>query len=323
VRLQAITNRVPYRVVGGGPVEQLPATPGTYTFALPAGRALRIGDYRDVSLAVAQEVGRHAILVRPTPMPEYGPLADPAQLWRADVFAPALADDAQNVTPAQALAGTKLAVSMIEEADTDQDGLGDETQDVGDLKLVSARIVRRHASSVDIVARVKNVGTTVRNHVFLPDTQIAWECQGTACVKDLAPGAEAEFRTSASTYLAEPTKLVVRAEGPDLTPADNTLPLAPSVTLAKPSDTGAGVAGIRVRVALGHGGTVRLSARAAGLRFGRAFTFAYGHERTIRLTPKSAADRRRLARALERPGRLAALITADAGGGAQRLRLKV
>lgn len=325
VRLQAITTGASRRVVGGGPVEQLPATPGTYRFTLPAGKGLRIGDYRSVSPAIAQATGGHAILVRPAPTPERGPFADLAQLWHTDVFTPAPADDAQDVTPSQALPGTRLAVEMATEYDVDQDGLGDQTQDVGDLKVLSARVGQREGTKVEVVAHVRNAGTTVRDRATIDQDGIPrWVCAGPACgVQEIAAGQEADLRTVVDAAHGEPTQVTVSAEGPDLTPADNTLALPPRVGLSAPDSAGSPAGGIRIRVGLGRAGTVKLAARAAGLGFGRTLSFASAGRKTILLAPKKKADRRRLARALRRPGKLAALVTADSGNGPQALRLKL
>ena len=56
-----------------GPWTQLPATPGNYTFPVPAPLQW---DYRQGVIAVDQQVGDHAIVVAQPCTPGVGPLAD-------------------------------------------------------------------------------------------------------------------------------------------------------------------------------------------------------------------------------------------------------
>ena len=244
-------------VVGSGPVEQLPATRGTYAFALPTGVRY---DYRSTGLALEQEVGEHAIIRTHPPDPRPDGLDDYHAL---DVFRPPLAGDAAHVAFSERRRGQELLVRGTIEHDIDQDLLGDVTQDVGDLRLLDATILARERVSVSpgretnrvlIAARVLNAGFTVRHYPHITEGVAGsgscdrWQDLGgtQVCADDrsLAPGAEAELRVWSYLYgRPEPTRVEVASEGPDLTPEDNAGPirLAPGPgSAASPAERASG-----------------------------------------------------------------------------------
>jgi hypothetical protein len=71
---------------------------------------------------------------------------------------------------------------------------------------------------------------------------------------------------------------------------------------------------LRVRVTANRAGTATLIARVAGLRIRRTLRFDAPGTRTARLIPVTRSDRRRLAAARRRPGRLHATIAATMAG---------
>jgi hypothetical protein len=303
-------------VVASGPVVDLPAQPGTYTYAFPPGAGLRSAS-GEFELAIAQQVGGHAILRSVDLAPEQSAV---------DVFAPALADDARDVPRTERRSGQRLAVALVTEPDVDQDGLGDKTQDGGDLRIVEARVADHLAGRALVVVRVRNAGATTRDRPALSIPGHGYfPCYHGACGKatPMSPGSEAQLSLWVDTSVGEPTQAVVGAEGVDATPADNTAALAPFVRLTAAPKPVAEAGGLRVTLGIARAGSVRLSARVSGVDFGRTIRFTKADRRTITLTPTHAADRRHLTAALRRPGRLAAVVTADAGGGATGLRLRL
>lgn len=222
------------------------------------------------------------------------------------------------------------------ERDVDGDLMGDATRDVGDLRLLGASIVARDSAVVSgqqadrvlIAARVLNAGSTVRHlpHVANWMQISGWSCAGSQIVSPwarcpgapIAPGNEAELRIwSHSSDGSEPTRVEVGAEGPDLTPADNAGPIGPpEVAAATPRLSVRMMRGreLRVRVTASRRGTAVLAARVAGLRIRRMLRFIVPGTRTARLMPAARRDRRRLAAAQRRPGRLRATVTATMAG---------
>jgi hypothetical protein len=307
------------------PSVDLPAEPGSYTFTIPPGQGLKSPSGPPATVSIAQTVGKHQITRSWMIDPRLAPEADPFYLNAVDWFFPALAAGDHDVPRFVRSAGEQLAVTVKTERDVDQDGWGDETQDVGDLRVVSARIVEHTPRAALVAVRVRNVGTTVRNDATLVAATGTAPCPASSCPKAnalLAPGAEVQLRRWFDVSRGELTRIAVRAEGPDTNPADNSARLAPFVALSAPVNAAASE-GIRLRVGLARAGTVKVAARVAGIDFGRTLRFSGAERRTILLTPARAADRRHLARALRRPGRLDAIVTADAGGVPARLRLKL
>jgi len=326
VRLQLAGGGDRATVSAASPAEALPAAAGTYTFAIPPGRGLRLPSGRFGSLAVAQEVGGHAILRSVPARPELGELGDPARLSLVDVFRPALADDARDVPYAERRSGQELAVAVTTERDADQDGLGDQTQDAGDLRIVTARIAEYRPDRALVVARVRNAGTTVRDAPALDVPGHGWfPCDAGSCARarPLAPGAEVEMSRWVDLRAGPPVRVQVGAEGPDATPADNVADLAPFLRLVGPSRAVARGGGLRMLVSTSRAGAVRLAVRAGGVDFGRTLRFPRAGRITAAIVPARAADRRLLAAALRRPGKLMAIVTAAQDGGTAALRVKL
>jgi hypothetical protein len=336
VHLQVVDGADSGTVAAASPTVQLPAAPGTYTFALPAGQGLRSVD-TTTNLALAQEVGGHAILRTVDAQPENGPMADPALLSAVDLWTPALADDARDVPRTERTFGRQLAVTLVSEADVDQDGLGDKTQDVGDLRILSATIADRLADRALVAVRVRNVGSTVRHRPTLSVPGLPFmPCWAGACgtASPLAPGAEADLSLWVDTTTSGlPTLAVVGDEGVDVNPADNRATIT-SPHVAKPTprelirlqavpSAAVRSGGLRVSLGAAQAGPVRVSVRAAGLTFGRTIRFAKADRRTITLTPASRKARRHLAAALRRPGRISAKVTARWGTTTTAVTLKV
>lgn len=137
VALRAISDSVHQRearALARGPVEQLPAAPGTYTF--PARLPFLSGN----AIGIDQEAGRHAIVTQHSPT-DAGPMADPYDLHALDAWRPPLETGA-TAGYDERIQGAQLAVELELEPDIDSDGYGDETQDANDLSI-SARAGRR------------------------------------------------------------------------------------------------------------------------------------------------------------------------------------
>ena len=327
VRLRVLRRGDRGTVLGSGPVEALPATAGTYAFALPVGIPY---EYREAGLALNQEIGGHAI-VRTHPAG-----GGPGDAHAVDVFRPMLADDGADMAFAERRPRQELLVQGTIERDVDEDLVGDMTQDIGDLRLLGASIVARESANVLgrqgnrvlIGARVLNAGTTVRHLPHIANTSeiSGWSCAGSGMAggwikcagAPIAPGAAAVVRIwSYSSDGREPTRVEVAAEGPDLTPEDNAGPIqpaqAPAIT-ARLSLRAVPGRELRVRLTANRPGTAVLAARVAGLRIRRTLRFAVAGSRTARLIPTARRDRRRLAAAQRRPGRLRAMVTATMAG---------
>jgi hypothetical protein len=125
------------------------------------------GERGDPDAVLDQQVGGHAIVRTHAAQPQLGPYADPARLYAVDVFRPPLAAGAVGVPYSERRLGEELLVRGTVERDIDRARLGDQTQDVGDLRLVNAHIARRAGRKVLIAARIRNVGSTVRQMPFL------------------------------------------------------------------------------------------------------------------------------------------------------------
>lgn len=226
--------RVRLRVLSGtdhstsrytGPYEWLPAEPGVHEYRLPPPTVLY--DTRDGGLALDQEAGGHAVLER-RPLP---PGSDQEGL-SLDVFRPPLAPDAREVPPSERHPDVALRVEAVLEGDDDLDGFGDVTQDVGDLRLLRARALRRPDGRFLLRARVRNTGTSVRHlpaivpppgatELECPTGDDArWTIRLICRTQSLAPG-ESRALSLIARLPRRPTHLRVDSEGPDLRPADN------------------------------------------------------------------------------------------------------
>ena len=186
-------------VTGNGAWESLPAEPGTYTFPAPHVRY----DYRWNVLALDQEAGGHAI-VRKRDGDSPG---TSAKDFSMEVFRPPLADDAKGVQPDERLEGRHLMIGGVFEPDSDEDLVGDKTEDVGDLTALRARFTeKRDDGTWVLTARVRNSGATVRHlpHIVRPQSSGGWSCVDPATIATfrscgatpIAPGAEADVRVA-------------------------------------------------------------------------------------------------------------------------------
>jgi hypothetical protein len=319
VRLRVLESRERATGRANGPWEWLPAEPGTYSFPAPHVPY----DYRSNDLALDQEAGGHALITFHPDDPGRDSFSDPGELYNLDVFRPLLADDARDVERSERRKGEELRLGATFERDLDGDALGDETEDVGDLTALSARVSEWRDGFAIITARVRNSGATVRNlpGIVRPSPVSDGGCVGCP-VKPLGPGEVGEVAMSVNVFGegvrgVVPTRIEAGAEGPDTNPADNVVELTPNLTLKTATLPTPGVA---VTISTDLPSTVLVTARIAGVRLAREVLFPTAGTRTIRLTPKTRTDRRRINRALRRRGRLRAIVTAEAERGASARR---
>ena len=325
VRLRVLRPGDRGTVVGSGPMEWLPASPDTYRFGLNPGIPY---DYRDEGLSLDKQVGGHAIIETHAAQPERGPRADPAQLYALDIFRPPLVESASEVAYTERRRGDELLVRPTIERDIDRDRLGDETQDIGDLRLLEAWVAERRGRNMLIGARVRNVGSTVRHlpHIVVPPAWLSLWCEpprlslGLVCPGPvLAPGAEADLALRVRLWEGSELKRVsVASEGVDTNPADNVGSLAPRLRLRALDRRR-----LRFSLASTQPGTAQIVARVGGVRMRRKVHFGSPGRRTVRLAPASRRARRRLATARRRPGRLRAVVTATMSSARAALRLKL
>lgn len=304
------------------PVE-LPAAPGEYT--LPAPQIP--WDDRTGSLGIDQTTGGHALIGRAPCRPEPGEWADPCEIQRVEVFAPG-----DLAKPTDAIKGGRLALTGLSEPDLDRDLAGDKTQDRTDLRA-SATTTRGADGRLRTAVTVTNAGprtadlpALLTTRSFSRETDPDWEagCKNAAwpvvydvpaCLFDALPvGASRTL-----VYISDgPGRITVRAEGPDLAPADNVVPiraprLEPTVQFAGKQSLRRG---IKVRV-MGEGRarvTAALKVRKRTVRIARAVTLRRGMERTVTLRARGA-KLRTLKRAAAR-GPLRATVTVRAPGAA-------
>jgi hypothetical protein len=296
VRLRVLRPGGKGTVVDSGPLEHLSGIPGRYSFSLRPGIPY---DYRDAGLALDQEVGGHAIIRTHAPQPESGREADPARTYAVDVFRPPLQDGARDVAPSERRRGQELLIRGIIETDIDEDRLGDKTQDIGDLRFLSARVAGRRGRFLVIRARVRNVGATIRDEPLIvpPRQAFGFGCPSRRSEEwfrcagpPVPPGGEGEVsllitgpygprRRTGAARAFPPTRLTVASEGTDTNPADNSGPLTPRLTMRVIRRDG-----LRVTIGTSHRGTVRLKARGARRSIKRAVRFAWPGRRVVRFT---------------------------------------
>ena len=330
VRLRVLRAGDPGTVVGSGPIEWLAAAPGVYRFGVSPGIPY---DYRDSGLALDQQVGGHAIVRTHAPQPQLGRFADPAQLYALDVFRPPLAAGAFGVPYSERRLGEQLLVSAAIETDLDRDRLGDKTQDRGDLQLLNASVAKRSGRKVLIVARIHNVGTTVRHMPHLLARQapagVGWLCESLRprlhqrvprCPGPaVAPGARVDLRQKFALNNTRLPKLVeLASEGPDATPADNRGRLKPWLRLRT-----ANRRALKFSLATTRPGTAKVVVRVAGVRLVRKVRFKGAGRRSLKFLPARRADRRRLDATRQRPGRLPIIVTATMSVARASLRVQL
>jgi hypothetical protein len=208
----------------------LPSEPGTYMLSAPHIR----WDYRSGQLGLDQEEGGHAILQQNACDPTLGQGGDPCQLMRVNIFTPPGGDG----TPSEVRRGAKLTMTGVVEPDRDQDFLGDTTEDRTDLR-VSAAPARDADGRLRVTVTVTNTGplaadlpaleTTVKGAEWdgcKPNASL-WYLVGFGCgVARLAAGESRTLTLTADAPDALTATVAARAEGPDLSGADNTATLA-------------------------------------------------------------------------------------------------
>ena len=305
-------------VVTGDPVE-LPAEPGTYTFAAP-----RLTNSRLIGLE--QTSGEHAIVTRPVCHPEWGPMSDPCQIFVVDVTRDGQADER--------ITGTQLALEPIHEPDVDQDLRGDATEDRTDLQL---SMVPRLGADCRwrVAATVRNAGPLPADRPALgflgiqsrwedtPAIRSRWESASAGSGAILAPLAVGESRTLtllANLPAGQGPFVTASAEGPDLATGDNTatfaLSPAPAFTVTTPKRQSLGK-GIRLGVRGSCNRQARLivafKVRGHTIRVARTVDVGAATARTLTLRP-AGAKLRSLRRAVKR-GPLSARITVSSPDG--------
>lgn len=331
IRLRILDRADRATVKGTGGWESLPAEPGTYELPAPHVRY----DPRDSGIALDQETGGHAIVTRHEDDPAKERWSDPYELQAIDVFRPPLADDARDVERSERLQGHELMVAPVIEPDSDEDLVGDRTEEVGDLTALRARFTDKRDGLWILTARVRNNGTTVRHlpQIKRPDAAYGWQCADPqqsarfwlACPgRAISPGEETDVRVAVNiggrgVRGPYPSHVEVVSEGRDTNPGDNVVAITPNLTLTalapRPALVRRGTAGVTATVSADQAATVVVATRLAGVRVARSVTLPGPGTQTVWLAPTSRADRRRVNRALRRRGRLTAIVSAAAGPG--------
>ena len=238
-RFRGVSNEI----VTGDPV-QLPAEPGTYTFAAPH---LAWG----TPIGLEQTTGGHAIVTRSMCHPEWERAGDPCRNLFVDVTREGQADER--------ISGAQLALTPVYEPDTDGDLRGDATEDRTDLQVRAwPKLDADGRMQIDVT--VRNAGPLSADLPVLRTSGVPSRWENGRSELKLKPLAAGESRVA--TLVAEsPTGvgpfIAVSAEGPDLATGDNMTtfilgaPPAFTLTAAK-------------RQALRTGIKVKVGGRAAG-----------------------------------------------------------
>jgi hypothetical protein len=281
-------------VVTGDPV-QLPAEPGTYTFAAP-----HLARFGSATLGLEQATGGHAIVTRQPCRADLAAFGDPCQNLFVDVARDGQADE--RVT------GAQLAIEEVLEGDMDRDLRGDSTEDRTDLQ-VSVLPQLGADCRWRVAVTVRNAGPLSADLPVLKGLANPSRWQGaTGSDLPLAPLAAGETRTL--TLLADlPTGrgpiVSVSSEGPDLADGDNTatfvLSPVPPFTLTTPKQQS-----LRKGIKVGVRGsctrrgrvTAAFKVRGQMIRVTRTVKLVAGAQRTLTLRP-TGAKLRSLKRALK------------------------
>jgi hypothetical protein len=306
-----------------GDAVQLPAEPGTYTFAAPRVHGRIVG--------IDQTTGGHAIVQTRDCRPELGEGDDPCRLWSVDVYR----SDPPNGTPDERMAGASLNVEGVFARDVDSDLLADETEDRTDLRLSAAAPETDRSGELSLRVTLTNAGPLAADLPTLmassptltastpKDAVIRWSgCSpealtiwvlplrgGRPCFAGALPaGHSRTFMLLVPAGKAVPVTLAVGSEGPDLHAEDNAIspviqPL-PAVTLTAARHQRL-ARGIATRLRLARPGSVRVVATFGDVRFARTVRLPAGEERTVTLRPRGA-DLRRLRAAHRATGRVVA-----------------
>ncbi|WP_157592584.1 hypothetical protein [Solirubrobacter soli] len=293
-----------------GAAVTLPVEPGTYTFPAP-----HIAyDYRDVTLGLDQETGGHAIAAQLTCEPGEGDICDDQSV---DVYRPVLGD---GVMPDRRLAevqrGRKLTIDAVSEPDSDEDLVGDTTEDRTNLRT-TMRVEPLGGHRLRAIVSISNAGPrtadrprlALRAYPSLGLAQWGQSCLPTTrnsedmsqtCLLDPLP---AGTTRDVTFVLSDPGRLEigvdVEAEGPDLAAGDEYAfeerhHVRPPVTLEVVPWPSISRRPLYLTVRSRRAGTVRLRL-ATGRRtwVSRDVRFARGGSRRIALH-LSDAQRKRL-----------------------------
>jgi hypothetical protein len=252
---------------------ELPAAPGTYTFALAHTATPPAG--------LVQETGGHAIVTREACRPAIERVFDPCETKWLDIRRPGVEDVRDR--------GAQLAIAYNSEPDVDGDLRGDLTEDRTDLR-VSAIPAREPDGRLRVDVTLTNVGSLPADKPSLSSTWLAGAHIEGVCLTafpqclttPLAPGETRAFTIRAEDPSATSVTVDARAEGADREPADNStvagfLP-APPFDLAVAGEQRL-ARGIKVRVR----GVAAARARVTASLKVRAHTVRL--ERTVDLVP--------------------------------------
>ena len=200
--------------VVGDPVE-LPATPGTYTFALAHAAATW-------PLGLVQATGGHAIVTREGCRPAIDRSLDPCESKWVDIQREGQEDVRDR--------GAQLAVEFNSEPDVDGDLRGDLTEDRTDLRVATIPS-REPDGRLRVEVTLTNVGTVPADRPSLDASWLAGARWEGGCVapsafphclsKPLAAGESRVFVVRAEDPTATTLTINARSEGADLAPADN------------------------------------------------------------------------------------------------------
>jgi len=312
---------------------QLPAEPGTYTFAAPHIR----WDYRVGGIGIDQATGGHAIFAQfPYCNAGLGPEADPCRFMRVDVYTP----PGGVGEPTEKLTGAHLAVTSLYEPDFDQDLAGDKTEDRTDLK-VSAVPTRNADGTLKITVKITNAGPRTADLPSLTSplagaqpegcsTSLPWyrygpDLGGCSLAAPIAVGETRTVIINDHSPDAVATTVSVTSEGPDLQDADNTaqvqLPAADpfAITLAKSQRLRKGV---RLSLVGVRDGKARVIVNFAhGVRLSKLLTLKARAERQVIL--KAGGAKLRTLRRAARKHALKARITVRGASGEMTARTSV
>jgi len=298
--------------VVGDPVP-LPAQPGTYKFPAPH------VDGTWFPLGIDQTIGGHAIVHRSACDPTFGPSLDPCETDQLDVYA---GDPPPGAKGSPAVdRGALLTIAPVTEPDTDGDLRGDLTEDRTDLQVKTTSTAS--PGRLGVTATITNAGPLQADHPELDLSPLTgatarWTgCRNTpwlgsaVCTLDAIPaGASRTVTLALDPSAAGRFAVAVKAEGPDLAPADNSAPItaadpAVRLTAAKAPH------GIALTLASASAGRVHVKLRAGGRVTTRTVYLLAAHPTTVTIHPVGRARR-----ALQRAGSASILVTRISGGSA-------
>jgi len=293
VRLRVSSPLDPALGVELGPWTDLPADPGTYTFALPSPI---LWDYRSGVIAIDQQVGGHAIVVANPCMPQLGAFSDICQVVSLDVFHDIADSDPARGTansPGERYPGQQLAVTAVTVPDLDRDHIPDD-QDQTDLQVSASRRFNLVGQQVLRIV-VVNAGPRTADQPLIGINSLvtaddAWfpSCvssesfefpgirlpggavPGDSCgTKPIPVGLPRVFTVVLPAKSDRKSVTVaVRSEGADLNPADNVVKVAPAKLLELERVSVHGTLNVKVRAR--RRGTLRVTMKVGRRSFSRS-----------------------------------------------------